>query len=298
MLVSRRQIPYLQDSSLYFKRNDTRNTVVCDYCISSVVSFVSSLNRWSRSLGLFDAMSCWKETSEIENGHWDWMAQCSSSIAQDHLLEKNGTTYIFFRRHIISLEWHNIYGVATVSRIDKIIGLFCRISSLLRALLQKRPTIWSILLTHPPHIVLRRHIISLEWHNISLLETIEMLCHSREMICLLKIQTLCHSREMLSHSSQNTCCHIHNKRFANLCTTGWQKPVGCLIFTGHFPEKAPRISGSFVERDVQLKAFLYLRHPVIVSVCSLLSRYRSLLQNIVSFLGLFCKRDLFFQGAY
>jgi len=37
--------------------------------------------------------------------------------------------------------------VATISRIDKIIGLFCRIPSLSRALLQKRPIILSILLT-------------------------------------------------------------------------------------------------------------------------------------------------------
>jgi len=41
----------------------------------------------------------------------------------------------------------NYYGVATVSRIDKIVGLFCRISSLLWGLLQKRPIILSILLT-------------------------------------------------------------------------------------------------------------------------------------------------------
>jgi len=37
--------------------------------------------------------------------------------------------------------------VATVSKIDKITGLFCKISSLLRSLLQKRPIILSILLT-------------------------------------------------------------------------------------------------------------------------------------------------------
>ena len=36
------------------------------------------------------------------------------------------------------------YGVASVSRIDRITGLFCRISSLYRALLQKRRNILSI----------------------------------------------------------------------------------------------------------------------------------------------------------
>jgi len=33
------------------------------------------------------------------------------------------------------------YGVATISRLHKITGLLCRISSLLQALLQKRPII-------------------------------------------------------------------------------------------------------------------------------------------------------------
>ena len=40
-----------------------------------------------------------------------------------------------------------LYGVAMVRRLLKIIGLFCRISSLYRPLLQKRPIILSILRT-------------------------------------------------------------------------------------------------------------------------------------------------------
>jgi len=38
---------------------------------------------------------------------------------------------------------------------------------------------------------------------------------------------------------------------------GWPRPIGCLIFIGHFLQKSPTISGSFAEGDLQL-----IRHPM------------------------------------
>ena len=83
-------------------RRSVTNAGTC-YCIWSVISSFSIFDWWSSSLGLF-----YHVPLKRDQGNWDWREKC------------RGTSHCCKRR----------YGVATISRLLKIIGLFCRISSL------------------------------------------------------------------------------------------------------------------------------------------------------------------------
>ena len=50
-----------------------------------------------------------------------------------------------------------------------------------------------------------------------------------------------------------TSAIVHHTR-PMVCTTGWRRVIGCLIFLGYLPQKSPMISGSFPKNDLQLKA--------------------------------------------
>ena len=79
----------------------------------------------------------------------------------------------------------------------------------------------------------------------------------------------------LNHVIHGIHLHMYNRRVCcdlHVCTgTGWRRLIGSHICIGHFPQKWPIFSGSFVENDLQLRGSYESSPPCMSSRKYLLS---------------------------
>ena len=91
-----------------------------------------------------------------------------------------------------------------------------------------------------------------------------------------RLYTHAHARSH-THTSSSTRARTHTHTHTHTPTpvpqyesgdTGWRRPIGCLFFMGHFPQKSSETSGSFAPKDLQLKAPYAHTPPCLVISCS------------------------------
>jgi len=158
------------------------------------------------------------------------------------------------------LPFHNV--VATMSWRPKLLGFVCkRVLCLLAAKLYCK----RCLVREPPRRC--QHMFSC-WEKEYWTETVDQTeCWRKSRpnrMLKLSLYSNCFSSIFLLQFTiiLEISCLTSTFCLADICvhflvcfnSSKWQRPVGCLIFIFHSPQKSPIIIGSFAEKDLQHKA--------------------------------------------
>jgi len=119
-------------------------------------------------------------------------------------------------------------------------------------------------------------------------------CHTyKRVMSLIRTTHVTHSHES-RHTYEQVKSHIWMGH-----DMGWLRWVGSLKLQVFFAEYSLFYRALLKKRPIILRSLLIVATPYERGHdMGHAMKYRSLLQNIVSFIGLFCKRDLYFSEAY
>ena len=59
--------------------------------------------------------------------------------------------------------------------------------------------------------------------------------------------------------------YMTRTNYVDKVAIGWRRPLGYLIFIGHFPQKSPIIDGSFAENDCEGVLHLKTKYELFMS---------------------------------